>query len=91
MIAAHKAVVHLDAIHGHFQALQGLSMPDSIKRAALIADRVGISISEDVKKWGKIKPDEPAIFLPAFPRSEWRHVTGVGRKPRKTEWRQLGK
>lgn len=85
MIAAHKAVVHLEFVHDHLQALHALSVPEPVKRSVIMAQKVAASISDDVKKWAKIKDEEPEIFLPAFPGSTHKHL-----KPR-TSWRHLAR
>lgn len=71
---ATAALVHMESAMDHYQAIHALSLPEDIKRALIIAQKVGSSIAEDIQTWGGIKPEEPAIFLPAFPKTTQRHL-----------------
>lgn len=68
-VNAECALIHLRAVADDYQALHSLSIDEPIIRAVIMAQKVNAALIEDVKKSAKIKDEEPAIFLPAFPRA----------------------
>lgn len=76
---ARIALVHMESAQDHYQAIHALSLPDDIKRSIILAQRVSLTISEDIAAWGKIKADEPTVFLPAFHNSDHRHIKRGGK------------
>lgn len=72
--SAVAAAVHMESALEHLQDIHALTLPDNIKRSTLQAQKVVLSILGDIRKWGGIKPEQPAIFLPAFPVRDRRHL-----------------
>ena len=73
-IAAHVALTHLESAADHYQALQTLDIPEHIKRIAITATRVNLSMADEVRKAAKIKDEQPEVFKPAFHKTEWKHL-----------------
>lgn len=73
------ALVHLDAVADHYQALHALKLNEPINRTVILAQKVNRSIADDTRMAGGIKDEQASVFLPAYPTSMHKHL-----KPRES-------
>lgn len=69
-----RALVHSEAVCDHYQAMRALSLSDKALKTIGMAQQVNLSIADEIRKEANIKDPEAEVFLPAFPKSEWKHI-----------------
>ena len=63
--AALLALACLDRIATEYQHINALGIYEPIIRTVIMAQKTNCSIAEDVAKWGRIKDEEPVLYMPA--------------------------
>jgi hypothetical protein len=71
---AFAAVVNLGIACDRIQAAHYELRDDVLIKQAQTIQTLILSLSEDVKKLGRIKPEQPSVYKAAFPRATMKHL-----------------